>query len=120
MKIYLYMDEDSMDKRYVSTLRTHGIDVLTAQEAKMLDKDDDEHLDYATKQNRVLVSFNRRDFFALHTQYLKEGKRHAGIILSPQQTYSVGEYVRRITNLVEKKSAEEMRDHLEFLSDWGE
>jgi hypothetical protein len=114
------MDEDAMDTDVVSTLRSRGVDILTAHEAKMIRKDDDKHLDYATEHNRVLVSFNAGDFQRLHKQYLKAGKSHAGIILSAQQKYSVGEYARRILRLVAAKSAEDMRNNLEFLSAWGE
>lgn len=120
MKIYLYMDEDAMDTDVVSILRSRGVDVLTAHEAEMLHKEDDKHLDYATEHNRVLVSFNAGDFQRLHKQYLKAGKSHAGIILSAQQKYSIGEYARRMLRLVAAKSAEDMRDHIEFLSDWVE
>ncbi|MBI5348382.1 MAG: DUF5615 family PIN-like protein [Chloroflexi bacterium] len=120
MKIYLYMDEDVMDKRLIATLRSKDMDVLTAREAKMIDQDDDKHLDYATEHSRVLVSFNMGDFQRLHKNYLKAGKHHAGIILSAQQKYSIGEYARRMLRLVAAKSAEDMRDHIEFLSDWVE
>lgn len=119
MKMYLYMDEDAMDTDVVSILRSRNVDVLTAREAKMI-HEDDKHLDYATEHNRVLVSFNAGDFQRLHKQYLKAGKHHAGIILSAQQKYSIGEYARRMLRLVAAKSAEDMRDHIEFLSDWVE
>lgn len=42
----------------------------------------------------------------------------AGIILANQQQYSVGEQMRRILRLIAAKSAEEMRDWVEFLSAW--
>jgi hypothetical protein len=113
------MDEDVMDKKLIATLRSKGVDILTAFEAKMIDQDDDKHLDYATAHNRVLVSFNVGDFQNLHKQYLNMGKSHAGIILSAQQKYSIGEYARRMLKLIASKSAEEMRNHLEFLSAWG-
>jgi len=43
----------------------------------------EEHLLFATNQGRVLYSFNRGDFFRLHSQYAAEGKSHAGILLTP-------------------------------------
>ncbi len=119
MKIYLYMDEDVMDKRLIATLRSQGVDVLTALEANMIDRDDDKHLEYATEHNRVLASFNIGDFQNLHKQYLNTSRSHAGIILAQQQKYSVGEYTRRMLKLIASKSAEDMRNNLEFLSAWG-
>lgn len=119
MTIRLYCDEDSMDQDLVRALRTRGLDVTTALEASMVHREDDEHLDYATQQGRVLFSFNRGDFYRLHTHYLSQGKPHAGIILANQQQYSVGEQTRRILYLAAVKSADEMRNWVEFLSAWN-
>jgi len=55
----------------------------------------------------------------LHTTYLAGDKSHAGIILSRQQHYSVGEQMRRLLKLIATKSAEEMRSRVEFLNTWG-
>jgi hypothetical protein len=66
-----------------------------------------------------LFSFNIADLQRLHTQYLSEGKTHSGIILAAQQRYSVGERIRRVQKLIAAKSAEEMNNRLEFLSNWG-
>ncbi len=119
MTIRLYVDEDAMDKDLVRALRARGIDVLTALEAGMIERDDSEHLDYATAQGRVLYSFNVGDFYRLHIAYLAEGKSHAGLILARQQRYSVGEQMRRLLKLIATKSAEEMRNQIEFLSAWN-
>ncbi|MBU4224528.1 MAG: DUF5615 family PIN-like protein [Chloroflexi bacterium] len=117
--IRLYIDEDSMDRDLVYALRARGVDVTTAYDEGMSDRDDQEHLDYATGQERVLYSFNRGDFYELHTLYLTQGKAHAGIILARQQAYSVGELMRRLLKLTAAKSAEDMRNEVEFLSAWG-
>lgn len=67
---------------------------------------------------RALFSSNIRDFYGLHTTFLMQGRSHAGIILVQQQHYSMGEQMRRLLKLVATKSAEEMRDQVEFLSAW--
>ncbi|MCB0155392.1 MAG: hypothetical protein KDF65_11405, partial [Anaerolineae bacterium] len=67
----------------------------------------------------VRYSFNRRDFYLLHTEYLEQGKSHAGIILARQQHYSVGEQMRRILGLSAARSADEMQNTIEFLNAWG-
>jgi hypothetical protein len=94
------------------------MDVITALGENMIEHSDVEHLEYTTRQGRVLYSFNRGDFDQLHTEYLSQGKSHAGIILARQQQYSVGEQMRRILKLNTAKSAEDMLDRLEFLSNW--
>ena len=50
---------------------------------------------------------------------MTDGMHHAGIILAQQQRYNIGEQMRRLLKLVGTKSAEKMRDHIEFLSAWG-
>lgn len=90
--------------------------MLTAHEAGMIEKSDEEHLAFATGQGRVLFTFNRADFYRLHTRLMVEGRSHAGIILAPQQRYSVGEQMRRLLRFIAARSAESMRNQVEFLS----
>ena len=119
MTIRWYLDEDSMDKALVQALRARGVDVMTALEAGMTERDDQEHLDFATAQGRVLYSFNVGDFARLHTAYLTADKSHAGIVLSQQQQYAVGEQMRRLLRLIAHRSAAEMRNRVEFLGMWA-
>jgi len=116
--IRLYMDEDSMSHSLVRALRARGVDVTTALEEGMIERGDAEHLDHATAQGRVLYSFNVADFYRLHMEYLAQGKSHAGIILARQQRYSIGQQMRCLLKLIATKSAEEMRNRVEFLSAW--
>ena len=87
MKIALYLDEDSQDNDLVQALRSRAVDVITATEAGRLERSDEEQLEWAAQEGRVLYSFNARDFYRLHTLFLSAGRPHAGIILSPQQRY---------------------------------
>lgn len=70
MSLRLYLDEDSMDKTLVEALRARRVDLQTALEAVMIERPDEEHLDYATKQVRVLYSFNVSDYYRLHSSYI--------------------------------------------------
>ena len=119
MAIRLYLDEDSMDKALVRALQARGVDVTTALEEDMIEQADEVHLSYATTQKRVLFSFNVGDFYGLHTAWLKENRSHTGIVLSLQQQYSVGEQMRRLLKLISQITAEEMKDRVEFLSNWA-
>jgi len=119
MDIRLYMDEDSMDQALVRALRARGVDVTTALDAGMIERDDVEHLSFATDQQRVLYTFNVSDFYRLHTDYLTRNKNHTGIIVAQQQRYSVGEQMRRLLRLITTKSAHDMVNNIEFLSAWG-
>jgi hypothetical protein len=95
------------------------VDVVTALDAGMIERGDGEHLDYATENDRVLCTFNVGDFYRLHSEYLSQGHRHAGIVFMQQQRFSVGEQMRRLLRLIAVKSAEEMENWVEFLSAWG-
>ena len=64
MTLHLYLDEDAMDHDLLRALLARGVDVTTALQAGMIEREDSEHLDYATAQGRVLYSFNVADFFS--------------------------------------------------------
>ena len=104
MKIRLYLEEDSMSHALVRGLRARGVDVVTALEEGMSERDDEEHLEFAAKIGRALYSFNVADFYDLHSRFLSEGKDHAGVILTRQQQFTIGEQLRRLLRLIAKRS----------------
>ena len=111
----LYLDEDTLIKVFIQALRDNDVDVLTVSDANNLGRIDEEQLIWATEQGRVIYTFNSRDFCRLHGSFLAVGRTHAGIIVAPRQSYSVGEQVRGLLKLIGSKSAEEMINQLEFL-----
>jgi hypothetical protein len=115
VRIRLYFDEDSARHSLVRELRFRGADLVTAMEAGMAGRADGEQLEWAASNGRALYSFNRSDFHCLHTTWLREGRNHSGIILS-RQGLSVGEQMRRLLRLIAARSADEMQNHVEFLS----
>mgnify|MGYP006274785865 CR=1 FL=1 len=113
--IRLYIDEDAMDRELIRALRARNVDVISVQDTGTEGQLDEEQLNLATSQNRVLYSHNIADFCQLHTEFIAEGKTHAGIVLLSQE-YSIGEQLRAILGLVATKTAEEIQNQLEFLS----
>lgn len=113
--IRLYVDEDAAVSAVVDGLRNSGIDVLTILDAETAGATDEEQLEFAATDGRVIYTLNVGDFCRLHAEFLSAGKDHAGIIVIPRQRYSVGEKIRRLTELLDTLSAEEMRNRLEFL-----
>lgn len=63
----------------VTRLRTLGHDLLTIQETGKADQalPDDKVLEFATAENRAVLTLNRRHFIRLH----QERPHHAGIIV---------------------------------------
>lgn len=118
-QIKIYIDEDAVNRALVLALRTRDVPVLTALEAALTEVDDEKHLAFATDLGCVLYTYNVSDFYRLHTEWINAGRAHAGIILAPQQRYSVGEQLRRILRLRATVSSESMRNRVEFLANWG-
>ncbi len=118
-RIRLYFDEDAMQNALVLALRTRRIDVVTALDDGMVNRSDEAHLGRSSSDGRVLFSFNMRDYSLLDQQWISHGEAHSGIILASQQRYSIGEQLRRLLYLLNKRSAEEMLSRMEYLSNWG-
>ena len=117
----LYFDEDSMQRGLVVALRARRVEVITASEAFMTKKSDEEQLRWwAAANGFVLYSFNLRDYQALHASWLARGNPHGGIVLAHQQRYTVGEQLRRLLLLLDERTAEDMRNRLEYLSGWDD
>ena len=120
MRMRLYLDEDAMDDDLLAALRSQHIDVTTVNTEGRQGFSDEEQLLYATEQHRVIYSFNRKDFMVLHTQYVNQGRSHAGIILAPpRDRYSVGEQLRRLQIIIDTFTLEEIQNQALFLSNWG-
>lgn len=115
----IYIDEDAMDGDLVAALHSRVVTVVTASEAGLIGKSDEEQLVSATERGCILYTFNVSDFFQLHKQWLDAGRKHCGMILATQQRYSVGEQLRRILLLRATLSANHMRNQVEFLGNWS-
>jgi hypothetical protein len=55
-------------------------------------------------------------FARLHNEWLRLDRHHAGIVVSSHRP--IGDLLRRIMTLAATMDAEEMRDRLEYLSNW--
>lgn len=108
-----------MDSDLVAALRFRGVIVITAMDAGLAEKPDEEQLAFAAARGCALYTFNVSDFYRLHTQWASAGREHAGMILAPQQRFSVGEQLRRILRLRGAVSVESMQNKVEFLANWG-
>ena len=94
-------------------LRRQGYDVVAAQEVGMADASDEEQLLRAAAEQRSLVSFNVRDYPALHLEFLKHGRTHFGIVLSKQ--LSVRDTIRALHDLLNSATREDLENQLRWL-----
>ena len=102
---------------YLATLlREQGFDVVHVCEGGLEGKPDDEILRVASEKHRAVVTFNIKDFIPLAIKYFDDGKEHFGIVVSDQ--ISRGELQKRVTNLLKKITADELKNTIRFLQDY--
>ena len=106
--ISFYLDEH-VPKAVASGLRMRGVDVLTVVENEMTGASDLDHITWAAGRGRTLFTHDA-DFLELHAQSIP----HAGIVYAPRAR-SVGEIVHGLLLIRQVLTAEDMRDHVEFL-----
>lgn len=109
-RIRIYIDE-SVNIAIAEGLKRRGIDAWSAKDVGKLGQTDEEQLRYAVREKAVI--FTHDDDFL--TMVSKSNREHYGVIYVHQQKLPLGECIRRVKNLVETKSVEEMQNHIEFL-----
>jgi hypothetical protein len=115
-RIRLYLDEDTIKAALIQALRSADLDVVTVADVNRLGYSDEDQLLWAIEQGRIIYSFNIGDFCHLHRDFMVQEISHAGIILVPQQKYSIGQQLQGLLKLVSQYSAEDMINQLLFLS----
>jgi hypothetical protein len=113
--VRFFTDEDIYGAT-AGALRKAGFDAISTPEAGRLGESDESQLEWAAGEGRVLVTFNVAHFAHLHARWIRQGRRHAGVVVSQQR--AIGEFLRRLLHLAASLDREDMRDRLEFLSDW--
>jgi hypothetical protein len=103
-QIKIYIDEDAMDGDLAAAPRSRGVIAITAIDAGLVEKPDEEQLAFAAANEYVLYTFNLSDFYRFHTQWVQAGREHAGMILAPQQRFSVGEQLPRQLGMTVQKA----------------
>lgn len=111
-EIRLYLDED-ISPVVAVVLRSRGYDVVSAHEVEMKGKGDKEQLEYASKNGRVLLTFNARHFAPLAAEYYKNSKEHSGIVVSKKVNLS--EMVKLTLNMLKKLRTEDLKNCLLWL-----
>src|SRR5260370_42138210 len=77
----VYLDED-VDVLISQLLISRSFGCLTALEAGHLGWSDEQHLEFARAESRILITHNRVDFESLSKTWWAQQKEHAGIILA--------------------------------------
>ncbi|MFL6232386.1 MAG: DUF5615 family PIN-like protein [Thermoanaerobaculia bacterium] len=110
--IELYMDED-VDVVVADLIRARGFSVTTTRDAGQLGNTDAEQLAYAAREQKALVTHNRRHFESWARTYLAEGRPHSGIILATR--HPPYEIARRLLVILNNVTAAEMRYQVRYI-----
>ncbi len=107
-KIKVYADEH-IAKAVIKGLRSRGIDAISCAEAKMIAASDEVQLAFATRENRVIITYDN-DFLKLHAN----GIQHAGITFA-SNPLTIGEMISILLLLHEVLDSEDMINQIEFI-----
>jgi hypothetical protein len=105
----LYLDEH-VAHAIANGLRRRGIDVTTTAEAALLSALDEEHIAFAKREGRVIVTQD--------TDFLRSAandRTHLGIAYFPQGRRSLGEVIRHLALMHAVMDDAEMRGRIEYL-----
>lgn len=115
-----YLDEDFAHGDRLAAIRARSIDVLSAKEAGMLSRTDDEQIRFATSGSRLILTHNAHDFARIHGEMMTRGDHHAGIcIVRKRDHLGPGEIARRLQILSDVFGEIGTRDQLLFLSNFS-
>ena len=108
-RLKFYLDEN-VQIVIAEQLKRRDIGAVTAHDLDALGDTDESHLARATEKGYVFCTHDA-DFVAMASV----GTEHGGIVFGQQDQHGIGDWVRGLVRLHTTKSAEEMRNHVEYL-----
>ena len=121
MPLSLYLDDCADDDTLAVLLRQAGNQVSTPRIAGTSGASDAEHLDYAARRSRTLLTKDPDDFVDLHHRWQALHRTHSGILLiyedkGVSKNLSRAQIVLAIDNLV--ASAVPIANEVHNLNQW--
>jgi hypothetical protein len=107
--IRFHLDENC-GKAIAEGLRRRGIEVTTTPEVGLIGATDDEQVEHARVNGRVLFTQDG-DFLGIH----RAGVPHNGIAYCPKESRSIGEIIQGLVDIWDLLEPEEMAGQVEFL-----
>jgi hypothetical protein len=83
----------------------------------MAEASDDDQMAYAAADGRAVLTCNAQDFTPIFRDYWSSQRDHSGIIVSEQLAF--GEMLRRVTQLLDAVTADEMRNNWKNLAEFS-
>ncbi|MGH7128583.1 MAG: DUF5615 family PIN-like protein [Planctomycetaceae bacterium] len=97
----------------VAGLLRHGMDVVTAFERNLASAEDEELLEAATAEGRLMLT-NDTDFLRIHSDWMNQGRSHIGIVFW-RQDLPIGEAIRRIVQYALQTPPDQAANMVKFL-----
>lgn len=113
MPILLYMDVH-VPRAITIELRLRKVNVLTAQEDGADRLSDPELLDEATKQHRVIFTFDG-DFLSEANRRQHENHQFSGIIYAHPLRISIGQCIQDLELIAKVCEPQDMQNRVEFI-----
>lgn len=111
----LHLDADTSRKALHCALEARGHDVTrTPNDWMALAAADEAQLSGATKQGRIIFTFNIGDFIYL----AKKFPDHAGIILAQQRDWPLARQIKALDRLLTETTAVSWHGQVRWLNDW--
>jgi len=110
-----FTDED-IYAAVAPALRKAGLDAVSTPESGRLGESDESQLAWAEQEGRALLTFNVAHFASMHTEWIRQGRHHAGVVLSSQRP--IGDLLRRLFHLCATLDSDSLKDRLEYIVDW--
>jgi predicted nuclease of predicted toxin-antitoxin system len=108
-RIKFHLDEN-VSNAIALGLKRRGIDATTTNEVGLMGASDEEQIEFALIQGRVIFTQDD-DFLRLH----HAGITHAGIAYCRQRSRSIGEIINTLTLIWEWVESEEIKNKVEFI-----
>lgn len=115
MPFPLYDDENAMERILFGMLVSAGVDCLTSRDAGQDGKSDPDQLAFASSLGRAIVTYDRADFQRLHSQWMRAGRSHAGIIVITKSRVATGVLFSKLMQLQAVHDAQGMMNAILFI-----
>lgn len=111
----LHLDMDTSRKDLYKALLDQGFDVTRIPNKEIPEDASDEiQLLWATSHQRILFTFNIKDFINLS----KKHPFHAGILLANQSTSNISQLVQVLSKILNEPSSENWTGQIRWIRDW--
>lgn len=100
--------DEHIKNAVIVALRKHGVDISTAIDAGLLGASDLAHLEFANKENRVIVTSDD-DFLVIDQTF-----DHCGVVFIHPSVRNVSYIINELLLMHGAMSAEEFTNHIEY------